>query len=50
MTIARWARAASLLPALLLTSCLYVSASGSFGSYLDPAAFSQIVPGESTKG
>ena len=50
MKIAEFARAAGLLPALLLTSCLYVSASGAFGSYLDPAAVSQIVPGESTKG
>ena len=50
MTITECARAAGLLPALLLTSCLYVSASGAFGSYLDPAAVSQIVPGESTKG
>ena len=50
MTIAECARTASLLPALLLTSCLYVSASGSFGSFLDPAVVSQIVPGESTKG
>jgi hypothetical protein len=50
MTIAKCARAAVLLPALLLSGCLYVSASGSFGSYLDPAVVSQIVPGESTKG
>jgi hypothetical protein len=50
MTMADGLRAAGLLPALLLTGCLYVSASGAFGSYLDPAVVSQIVPGESTKG
>jgi len=50
MKTAEFARTASLLPTLLLTSCLYVSASGAFGSYIDPAAVSQIVPGESTKG
>jgi hypothetical protein len=50
MTIAECARTAGLLPALLLSGCLYVSASGVFGSALDPAAVSQIVPGESTKG
>jgi hypothetical protein len=50
MTIAECSRIASLLPALLLSGCLYVSASGSFGSYLEPAAVSQIVPGETTKG
>jgi hypothetical protein len=50
MTIAECARAAGLLPALLLSGCLYVQASGSFGSYLDPALVSRIVPGESTKG
>ncbi len=50
MTIAECARIASLLPALLLSGCLYVSAAGSFGSYLEPAAVSQIVPGETTKG
>ena len=50
MTIAEYLRLAGLLPALLLSGCLYVSASGAFGSYLDPAAVSQIVPGESTKG
>ena len=43
-------RLLALLPALLLSGCLYVSASGVFGSALDPAAVSQIVPGESTKG
>jgi len=50
MKIADCLRATGLLPALLLTSCLYVSASGAFGSYIDPATVSQIVPGESTKG
>ncbi len=50
MTIAECARAAGLLSALLLSGCLYVSASGVFGSALDPAAISQIVPGENTKG
>lgn len=50
MTIADCARAAGLLPALLLSGCLYVSASGSFGSALDPDAVARIVPGESTKG
>lgn len=50
MTIAECRRAAGLLPALLLSGCLYVSASGSFGSYLDPSVVSQIVPGQSTKG
>jgi hypothetical protein len=50
MTIAECARTAALLPALLLSGCLYVSASGVFGSALDPAAISQIVPGESSKG
>jgi hypothetical protein len=49
MTIAEGVRAASLLPALLLSGCLYIHASGSFGSYLDPALVSQIVPGQSTK-
>jgi hypothetical protein len=50
MTLAECARAAALLPALLLSGCLYVSASGSFGSHIDPAVVSRIVPGESTKG
>ena len=50
MTIADRLRVAGLLPTLLLTSCLYVSVSGAFGSYIDPAAVSEIVPGESTKG
>ena len=50
MTIAECARAAALLPALLLSGCLYVSASGASGSFLDPAVVSRIVPGESTKG
>ncbi len=50
MTLAECTRAAALLPALLLSGCLYVSASGSFGSHLDPAVVSRIVPGESTKG
>jgi hypothetical protein len=50
MTIAELARTATLLPALLLSGCLYVSTSGAFGSQLDPAVVSQIVPGESTKG
>jgi hypothetical protein len=50
MKLADCLRAASLLPALLLSGCLYVSASGSFGSFLDPAVVSRIVPGESTKG
>ena len=50
MTLAECARAAGLLPALLLSGCLYVSASGAFGSFLDPAAVAQIVPGESNKG
>jgi hypothetical protein len=50
MTIGECARLASLLPALLLSGCLYVSASGSFGSYLAPASVSEIVPGETTKG
>jgi hypothetical protein len=50
MTIAECARIAGLLPVLLLSGCLYVSASGSFGSYLDPAVVARVVPGESTKG
>jgi len=50
MKLAERARGAALLPALLLSGCLYVQASGSFGSYVDPALVSQIVPGESTKG
>jgi hypothetical protein len=50
MTIAELVRAAGLLSALLLSGCLYVSASGSSGSFLDPAVVSRIVPGESTKG
>ena len=50
MTFAECARTASVIPALLLSGCLYVSASGSFGSFIDPATVSQIVPGESTKG
>ena len=49
MMIAECARRVGLLPALLLSGCLYVQASGSFGSFLDPAVVSQIVPGESTK-
>ena len=50
MKITDGVRAVFLLPALLLTSCLYVSASGAFGSYIDPATVARIVPGESTKG
>jgi hypothetical protein len=50
MTMADRLRAVALLPALLLSGCLYISASGSFGSYLDPDVVSRIVPGESTKG
>lgn len=50
MTIAELVRAAALPFALLLSGCLYVSASGSSGSFLDPAVVSRIVPGESTKG
>jgi hypothetical protein len=50
MKLAESARGAALLPALLLSGCLYVQASGSFGSYVDPTLVSQIVPGESTKG
>ena len=50
MTMADRLRAVALMPALLLSGCLYISASGSFGSYLDPEVVSRIVPGESTKG
>jgi hypothetical protein len=50
MKLAERVRGAALLPALLLSGCLYIQASGSFGSYVDPALVSQIVPGESTKG
>jgi hypothetical protein len=50
MTVAERLGAAALLPALLLSGCLYVQASGSFGSYVDPALVSKIVPGETTKG
>jgi hypothetical protein len=50
MTSAEFARVAGLLPALLLSGCLYVSASGAFGSHVDPAVVARIVPGESTKG
>ena len=50
MTLAECARTAALLPALLLSGCLYVSASGVFGSALDPEVFTQIVPGETSKG
>ncbi len=50
MTIANCVRTAAILPALLLSGCIYVQASGVFGSSLDPAVVSQIVPGESTKG
>lgn len=50
MRIADLARALCLLPALLLPGCLYVSASGSFGSHLDPALVARILPGETTKG
>jgi hypothetical protein len=35
--------------ALLAPGCLYVSASGSFGSYLDPAVVARIEPGVTTK-
>ncbi len=49
MTLADCARAAALLPALLLSGCLYVSASGVFGSALDPEVFTKIVPGQTSK-
>ena len=42
-------RTAALLPVLLLSGCLYVSASGAFGSALDPQVVARIVPGETTK-
>ena len=34
---------------LVLSGCLYVSASGSFGPHLDPGVVARIVPGETTK-
>jgi hypothetical protein len=43
------AHRAALLPVLLLSGCLYVSASGAFGSVLDPEVVARIVPGETTK-
>lgn len=46
---AELARRAALLPVLLLSGCLYVSASGSFGSRLDPGKVERILPGETTK-
>lgn len=50
MTLADCARSTALLPALLLSGCLYVSASGVLGSALDPAVVAKIVPGETSKG
>jgi hypothetical protein len=43
-------RLVALLPALLLPGCLYVQASGHFGSALDPEVIARIVPGRTTKG
>ncbi len=43
------ARAAALLPTLLLSGCLYAQGSGYFGSQLDPEVVARIVPGQSTK-
>lgn len=42
-------RIAALLPVLVLQGCLYASASGSFGPWLDPAVVDRIVPGATTK-
>jgi hypothetical protein len=49
VSIRRLALGLGLLPALLLSGCLYVSASGSFGPDLDPAVVARIVPGQTTK-
>ena len=50
MRTSRPGRLAALLPALLLSGCLYVQASGHFGSVLDPEVIGRIVPGRTTKG
>lgn len=45
----RFLRFACLAPVWLLSGCLYVAASGSFGPVLDPAVVATLVPGETTK-
>ncbi|NNL64727.1 MAG: hypothetical protein HKP30_00655, partial [Myxococcales bacterium] len=49
MPAARAQRLLALLPLLALPGCFYVSAKGTFGPYLEPAAIEQIRPGISTK-
>lgn len=49
MRVAGFVRRGGLLPVLLLQGCLYVSASGSFGPWLDPSVIEHIVPGQTTK-
>lgn len=41
-------RVAGLAPVVLLSGCIYVAASGSFGPTLDPALVATIVPGKTT--
>ena len=50
MEVREPARLVALLPALLLSGCLYVQASGHFGSAFDPELIARIVPGRTTKG
>jgi hypothetical protein len=49
MRAAELRRLAAIVPLLGLSGCLYVGASGTFGSHLDPAVIAQIQPGVSTK-
>ena len=49
MTSPELGRLAALLPALLLSGCLYAQASAHFGSVLDPEVIARIVPGRTTK-